>query len=100
MFLLTQTKTDTEGPLFLYQRYAKKHSTYTRSEAPFYCLYILNRNDPENFSIGVTPDNDIELSNEFIICRPEHAGTWHAHLMRQTQRAPISTEFGSLSLRS
>ncbi|WFC99771.1 hypothetical protein MYAM1_002516 [Malassezia yamatoensis] len=62
------TKTGTEGPLFLYQR----------SEAPFISLKILNRNDPDNFSIGITPEDDIELSNEFIIYRPQQTGTsWH-----------------------
>ncbi|KOS12675.1 mrna-decapping enzyme 1b [Malassezia pachydermatis] len=53
------TKTGTEGPLFLYER----------SEEPYYCMQILNRDEPENFSVGVTPQDDIELSNEFIIYR-------------------------------
>ncbi|WFD26115.1 hypothetical protein MNAN1_001090 [Malassezia nana] len=53
------TKTGTEGPLFLVQR----------SEAPYFVMQILNRNDPENFVVGITPDDDIELSNEFIIYR-------------------------------
>ncbi|WFD18891.1 hypothetical protein MCAP1_001104 [Malassezia caprae] len=53
------TKTGTEGPLFLFQR----------SEAPYFGMQILNRNEPENFAVGITPEDDIELSSEFIIYR-------------------------------
>ncbi|WFD30783.1 hypothetical protein MSPP1_001807 [Malassezia sp. CBS 17886] len=55
------TKTGTEGPLFFYRR----------TTAPHYALQILNRNAPENFSVGVSPQDDIELSNEFIIYAPQ-----------------------------
>lgn len=76
-----------------------KVSAHTSSEAPYYGLKILNRNDPENFSIGITPDDDIEMSDEFIIYRPQHAGTTpHAHVqMMQTVKSLIFMESGSLS---
>ena len=51
------TKTSVEGPLFLYQR----------SEAPYYGLQILNRNDPEPFYVGITPSDDVEISEAFLI---------------------------------
>ena len=53
------TKTSVEGPLFLYQR----------SEAPYYGLQILNRNDPEPFYVGITPSDDVEISEAFLIYR-------------------------------
>jgi len=39
------------------------------SEAPYFGIQVLNRNEPENFAVGITPDDDIELSGEFIIYR-------------------------------
>lgn len=53
------TKTSVEGPLFVYQR----------SEAPYYGLQILNRNDPEPFYVGLTPSDDVEISEAFLIYR-------------------------------
>ena len=53
-------KTGVEGPLFLYQR----------TQAPYYGFLILNRNNPEGFSAELTDDDDLELSNDFIIYRP------------------------------
>lgn len=43
-------------------------------------MQILNRDEPENFSVGVTPQDDIELSNEFIIYRSSQKGMWYNHL--------------------
>ncbi|WFD33441.1 hypothetical protein MCUN1_000254 [Malassezia cuniculi] len=52
-------KTSTEGPLFLFQRESAPHG-----------LLILNRNGPVSFSIDIRTEDDIEVSNEFIIYHP------------------------------
>ncbi|PKI84659.1 hypothetical protein MVES_001575 [Malassezia vespertilionis] len=53
------------------------HAAQILGVASFAVLYsyekdwVFNRNGPENFVVGVTPEDDIELTNEFIIYRPE-----------------------------
>ncbi|EST05236.1 Dcp1-like decapping [Kalmanozyma brasiliensis GHG001] len=55
------TKTGVEGPLFLFRRRLP----------PYNGFFLMNRNGVENFSADVTPDDDLEITPEFIIYRPE-----------------------------
>ncbi|PWN51298.1 PH domain-like protein [Violaceomyces palustris] len=55
------TKTGVEGPMFLFRR----------SSPPYNGFFIMNRNGVENFSADMTPDDDLEITPEFIIYRPE-----------------------------
>ncbi|KDN46299.1 PH domain-like protein [Tilletiaria anomala UBC 951] len=54
------TKTGIEGPMFIYQRV----------QSPHYGFFIMNRNGVENFSASITPQDDLELTPEFIIYHP------------------------------
>lgn len=54
------TKTGVEGPLFLFRRRLP----------PYNGFFLMNRNGVENFSADVTPDDDLEITPEFIIYRP------------------------------
>ncbi len=58
------TKTGVEGPLFLFRRRLP----------PYNGFFLMNRNGIENFSADVTPDDDLEITPEFIIYRPETSG--------------------------
>lgn len=58
------TKTGVEGPLFLFRRRLP----------PYNGFFLMNRNGVENFSADVTPDDDLEITPEFIIYRPESSG--------------------------
>ncbi|CDS00461.1 hypothetical protein [Sporisorium scitamineum] len=58
------TKTGVEGPLFLFRRRLP----------PYNGFFLMNRNGVENFSADVTPDDDLEITPEFIIYRPEKNG--------------------------
>lgn len=58
------TKTGVEGPLFLFRRRLP----------PYNGFFLMNRNGVENFSADVTPDDDLEITPEFIIYRPETSG--------------------------
>lgn len=55
------TKTGVEGPLFLFRRRVP----------PYNGFFLMNRNGVENFSADITPDDDLEITPEFIIYRPE-----------------------------
>lgn len=55
------TKTGVEGPLFLFRRRLP----------PYNGFFLMNRNGVENFSADVTPEDDLEITPEFIIYRPE-----------------------------
>lgn len=59
----SQAKTTTEGPLFLFQREKAPHG-----------LLLLNRNGPVSFSVDIQREDDIEVSQEFIIYRPQAQG--------------------------
>ncbi|SPC65993.1 related to decapping enzyme [Ustilago sp. UG-2017b] len=55
------TKTGVEGPLFLFRRRLP----------PYNGFFLMNRNGLENFSADVTPEDDLDITPEFIIYRPE-----------------------------
>ncbi|SOV08901.1 related to decapping enzyme [Ustilago sp. UG-2017a] len=55
------TKTGVEGPLFLFHRRLP----------PYNGFFLMNRNGLENFSADVTPEDDLDITPEFIIYRPE-----------------------------
>jgi mRNA-decapping enzyme 1B len=57
------SKTGIEGPMFLYHR----------TQAPHYGMFLLNRNGVDNFSVPLTKDDDLELTEEFVILRTEDA---------------------------
>ncbi|GAC76064.1 predicted transporter [Moesziomyces antarcticus T-34] len=58
------TKTGVEGPLFLFRRRLP----------PYNGFFLMNRNGVENFSADVTQEDDLEITPEFIIYRPETNG--------------------------
>ncbi|SPO23771.1 related to decapping enzyme [Ustilago trichophora] len=58
------TKTGVEGPLFLFQRRLP----------PYNGFFLMNRNGVENFSADITPEDDLEITPEFIIYRPATNG--------------------------
>ncbi|WFD22487.1 hypothetical protein MEQU1_001159 [Malassezia equina] len=58
--------------LYSFEKGEWVYETHTSSEAPYFGLQILNRNEPDNFVVGITPEDDIELSSEFIIYRSQH----------------------------
>jgi hypothetical protein len=53
------TKLGIEGPMFLYRR----------SSSPKYGFSVLNRNGIENYTANMTKDDDLELTEDFLIYR-------------------------------
>ncbi|EPQ27474.1 uncharacterized protein PFL1_05012 [Pseudozyma flocculosa PF-1] len=83
------TKTGVEGPMFLFRR----------NKAPYHGFFILNRNGVENFSADMTPDDDLEITPEFIIYRPDSSsendvyGIW---IFESSQRLSIGEQMLAL----
>ncbi|KAN0065734.1 hypothetical protein ACQY0O_000864 [Thecaphora frezii] len=79
------TKSGVEGPMFLFRR----------DKAPYHGFFILNRNGVENFSADMTPDDDLEITPEFIIYRPDSSceddvyGIW---IFESSQRISIGEQ--------
>lgn len=55
------TKSGVEGPMFLFRR---------ESVSPHYGMFVLNRNGVDNYAIQITRDDDLEVTEEFVIFRP------------------------------
>lgn len=55
------SKTGIEGPMFLYRR----------EIAPHYGMFVLNRNGVDNFSVSLTKDDELQLTEQFVILRTE-----------------------------
>ncbi|SNX83747.1 related to decapping enzyme [Melanopsichium pennsylvanicum] len=77
------TKTGVEGPLFLFRR----------RKSPYNGFFLMNRNGVENFSADITPEDDLEITPEFIIYRPETSeevyGIW---VFEPNQRMGVGSE--------
>ncbi|PWN27863.1 PH domain-like protein, partial [Jaminaea rosea] len=58
------TKTGIEGPMFLFKR----------SESPFYGAFVLNRNGVENWASSIRGEDDLEVSEDFVIFRSTSDG--------------------------
>ncbi|CAO1614460.1 unnamed protein product [Sympodiomycopsis kandeliae] len=55
------SKTGIEGPMFLYKR----------TISPHYGMFVLNRNGVENFSVPLTKEDELQLTDQFVILRTE-----------------------------
>lgn len=42
---------------------------YKRSESPFYGAFVLNRNGVENWASSIRGEDDLEVSEDFVIFR-------------------------------
>lgn len=58
---------------------------YRRAAAPTYGFFVLNRNGVENFSAPLTHNDDLDLTDEFIIYRPADSGASGAAAQRERQ---------------
>ncbi|CAO1637954.1 unnamed protein product [Parajaminaea phylloscopi] len=63
------TKSGIEGPMFLFRRDDK---------SPHYGIYVLNRNGVENYAAHITRDDDLDVTEDFVIFRPSGTSSSHS----------------------